>query len=377
MCFTEGMMSTTLLWCWLQWRWLHHDIENMSLPRQLLIVLKLFQEQPGMQDLAKFCGRASLWGTVYALQFLQWWYQREHLLQPLRPHKAPPPPPQRFPYPESLPTTSARGAPKVVVLPEDRTICPLCHRPRQNPAMSCGGYAFCYTCLVPHVQEFGHCPVTGQRMRVEEIRRIRDEGWRGKKSSCSATKTKLTEVEVDIFMCSFNFWRPWRWTCRSRFCRAGKKTEMSAKADVSSSKGCECWEHGSLEWEKECLSASRGWLMRRKDSPWTQIYVQHDTTRWLGTGTASYCNTLQRFYTIFMFHRCKQWCFTGVNSAWFLAHEHCTSLCVAVSDLLQSINGTRAGLNMFELDPKLGHGKQLYHMSMQFLCTLRMHLFMD
>lgn len=129
-----------------------------------------------MQDLAKFCGRASLWGTVYALQFLQWWYQREHLLQPLRPHKAPPPPPQRFPYPESLPTTSARGAPKVVVLPEDRTICPLCHRPRQNPAMSCGGYAFCYTCLVPHVQEFGHCPVTGQRMRVEEIRRIRDEG---------------------------------------------------------------------------------------------------------------------------------------------------------------------------------------------------------
>ena len=119
---------------------------------------------------------SSLWGTVYALQFLQWWYQREHLLQPLRPHKAPPPPPQRFPYPESLPTTSARGAPKVVVLPEDRTICPLCHRPRQNPAMSCGGYAFCYTCLVPHVQEFGHCPVTGQRMRVEEIRRIRDEG---------------------------------------------------------------------------------------------------------------------------------------------------------------------------------------------------------
>ena len=65
----------------------------------------------------------------------------------------------------------------------------------------------------------------------------------------------------------------------------------------------------------------------------------------IGTGTASYCNILQRFYTIFMFHRCKPWCFTGVNSAWFLTHEHCTSLCVAVSDLLQSINGTRAALN--------------------------------
>ena len=99
-----------------------------------------------MQNLLKFCGQASLWGFVYVLQFLQWWYQREHLLQPLRPRKPPPPPPRRFPYPE----TGAAGA-RLVVLPEDRTICPLCHRPRQNPAMSCGGYAFCYTCLVPHV----------------------------------------------------------------------------------------------------------------------------------------------------------------------------------------------------------------------------------
>lgn len=127
---------------------------------------------PGIQDVAKLSGQASLWGTVYVLQFLQWWYQREHLLQPGRPRKAPPPPPRRFPYPDSTTSTGQR----LVVLPEDATICPLCHRQRQNPAMSCGGYAFCYTCLVPHVREFGHCPITGQRMRLEEIRRIRDEG---------------------------------------------------------------------------------------------------------------------------------------------------------------------------------------------------------
>lgn len=127
---------------------------------------------PGIQDVAKLSGQASLWGTVYVLQFLQWWYQREHLLQPGRPKAAPPPPPRRFPYPDSTTSTGQR----LVVLPEDATICPLCHRQRQNPAMSCGGYAFCYTCLVPHVREFGHCPITGQRMRLEEIRRIRDEG---------------------------------------------------------------------------------------------------------------------------------------------------------------------------------------------------------
>eukprot|EP00931_Biecheleriopsis_adriatica_P090277 TRINITY_DN64292_c0_g1_i1.p1 TRINITY_DN64292_c0_g1~~TRINITY_DN64292_c0_g1_i1.p1 ORF type:complete len:120 (+),score=10.18 TRINITY_DN64292_c0_g1_i1:377-736(+) len=117
------------------------------------------------------------------MQFLQWWYQREHLLQPYRQRKAPPPPPHRQPYQEALPHSAASSRPaepgrqdtsSLVLLPEDRTVCPLCHRPRRNPAMSCSGYAFCYTCLLPHVQRFGHCPVTGLPMSVEQVRRIRD-----------------------------------------------------------------------------------------------------------------------------------------------------------------------------------------------------------
>ena len=124
------------------------------------------------QEFLGLCGQASLWGVVYILQFMQWWYHREHLLQPFHPRKAPPPPPEHFPYPESV--ALGRSA-RLALLPEDPTICTLCHRIRVNPAMSCSGYAFCYTCLVPHVQQFGHCPVSGQQMTVPEIRRIRDE----------------------------------------------------------------------------------------------------------------------------------------------------------------------------------------------------------
>ena len=121
----------------------------------------------GFQAL-KLLAAASLWGTVYGMQFLGWWYQRQHLLQPLVPLR-PPAPPRTLGYPESS------SAQKLVVLPLDKRMCPLCQRERRNPAMSCAGYAFCYTCLVPHVQRYGACPVSGLGMAMEEIRRVRDE----------------------------------------------------------------------------------------------------------------------------------------------------------------------------------------------------------
>jgi len=129
-----------------------------------------------MRELVGSLGSASLWGAVYLMQFLQWWYQREHLLQPFRPCKAPPPPPLRPLYQDGAATLSGApgNGPRRVLLPEDRRICPLCHRLRRNPAMSCSGYAFCYTCLVPHVQRFGCCPVTGLSMTAEQVRRVRD-----------------------------------------------------------------------------------------------------------------------------------------------------------------------------------------------------------
>eukprot|EP00930_Biecheleria_cincta_P027207 TRINITY_DN19101_c0_g1_i1.p1 TRINITY_DN19101_c0_g1~~TRINITY_DN19101_c0_g1_i1.p1 ORF type:complete len:367 (+),score=55.43 TRINITY_DN19101_c0_g1_i1:367-1467(+) len=141
-----------------------------------------------LRDSVGSLGAASLWGAVYLMQFLQWWYQRAHLLQPYQPKKAPPPPPERAPYQEALfptavaPRSSGRvaegegGPARLVLLPEDSTICALCHRVRRNPAMSCSGYVFCYPCLLAHVQQHSACPVTGLAMTEVHVRRLREDG---------------------------------------------------------------------------------------------------------------------------------------------------------------------------------------------------------
>lgn len=126
------------------------------------------------QSLASTAGSYSLWGMIYGMQFLQWWYARQHLLQPFRPRKVPPPPPARPPY--ELPTRpSQQGVPpKLVLLPQDRSLCGICLRVRRNPAASTAGYVFCYPCLVRHVRSYGACPATGVPMAPGEERRIRD-----------------------------------------------------------------------------------------------------------------------------------------------------------------------------------------------------------
>lgn len=130
-------------------------------------------------------GSATLWGSMYLLQFLQWWHQREHLLQPYRPRKVPPPPPSRWPYggsslaPTVVPGFKGAASPTplkhLVLLPQDRTICALCHRTRRNPAAACSGYVFCYACLVLYTEQHNCCPVTGMDMTVKQVRRVRNE----------------------------------------------------------------------------------------------------------------------------------------------------------------------------------------------------------
>lgn len=159
-------------------------IWSPSLHGLRLCVVRHFPEPPAAEDedktrlqklwdMASMLGSGSLWGALYLMQFGQWWYQRESLLQPFQPRKVPPPPPQCSPYGSK--NLSPNAALELVLLPQDRRICPLCHRIRRNPALSSSGYAFCFTCLVPHVERCGYCPVTGQATSAQQIRRVRDD----------------------------------------------------------------------------------------------------------------------------------------------------------------------------------------------------------
>lgn len=166
------------------------DVWSPSLHALRLTLVRHMPDPPGEEEgpqsvlerlttAASALGSGALWSTIYLMQFGQWWFAREHLLQPYQPKKVPPAPPPRPPYQDVVlpraPSSAANNVGRLVLLPEDRTVCALCHRMRQNPALSSAGYCFCYTCLIRHVQDFGHCPVSGRAMKVEEVRRVRED----------------------------------------------------------------------------------------------------------------------------------------------------------------------------------------------------------
>ena len=91
---------------------------------------------------------------------------------------------------------------------------------------------------------------------------MRDD--RDTSSECSPTKTKLKTSEGDlvdithlaIHVSGLKFIEFLALKMQILLLSHAHKTEM--KVHVRSSKGCDCWEHSSFEWEKQCLSASRG-----------------------------------------------------------------------------------------------------------------------
>lgn len=102
--------------------------------------------------------------AVFFFKFLEWWYADSNKGAVTTQEPLPPPP----------------EPPKVIVggvtLPEDRTLCPICNKPRVNPTMLPSGFVFCYTCIHPYVQEHGCCPITRMPTQIERLRRVFDEG---------------------------------------------------------------------------------------------------------------------------------------------------------------------------------------------------------
>lgn len=106
--------------------------------------------------------RVALVGGVLGFKVLEWWYtSAEERLNASKALAPPPPPPAMRP---------AHGG---VGLPKKPTHCPLCLKPRQNPALAApSGYAFCYPCLYRYVTDHARCPVTLAPMTHDDIRKL-------------------------------------------------------------------------------------------------------------------------------------------------------------------------------------------------------------
>eukprot|EP01112_Ceratiomyxa_fruticulosa_P010003 TRINITY_DN2625_c0_g3_i1.p1 TRINITY_DN2625_c0_g3~~TRINITY_DN2625_c0_g3_i1.p1 ORF type:complete len:417 (-),score=92.57 TRINITY_DN2625_c0_g3_i1:115-1266(-) len=92
---------------------------------------------------------------IFFFKFIEWWYSENRITQPPLPIPPPPIPPQTK-----------------IMLPTDKTLCPLCSRTRNNPAMSSSGYVFCYPCIFNYVSLYQRCPVTFIPTTQQQIRKI-------------------------------------------------------------------------------------------------------------------------------------------------------------------------------------------------------------
>lgn len=65
--------------------------------------------------------------------------------------------------------TAGRG---FLLPPADKKLCPLCRRERSQPAVSTGGYIFCFSCLIAALRTQSRCPVTGVPCRDIDVIRL-------------------------------------------------------------------------------------------------------------------------------------------------------------------------------------------------------------
>lgn len=101
---------------------------------------------------------------MFGFKILEWWFTSAE--ERLSAGAAlPPPPPPKAPHPH----------PQGVGLPASPGDCPLCRRPRSNPAqVATSGYVFCYPCAFAYVAEHGRCPVSWLPAGLEHLRKLYD-----------------------------------------------------------------------------------------------------------------------------------------------------------------------------------------------------------
>ncbi|KAF3903011.1 hypothetical protein ABW20_dc0109027 [Dactylellina cionopaga] len=115
--------------------------------------------------------------SIFFLKFLEWWYASDFARQlsskstaaiELSRPSVPAPPPAEGKRKEA--------SMKLVELPKDSKICPICKNEMTNPAAIQTGFVFCYPCVYRWIEEDGGpwCPITGAKLLggSEGLRRI-------------------------------------------------------------------------------------------------------------------------------------------------------------------------------------------------------------
>jgi peroxin-12 len=101
--------------------------------------------------------------SVFAFRFLEYYFAAESRMP--RQGTVVPPPPE--------PLLPARGIDLDLTTSRSHTFCPICERPRVNPAACVvSGYVFCYSCIVSYLDKNRRCPVTLLPATTADIIRV-------------------------------------------------------------------------------------------------------------------------------------------------------------------------------------------------------------
>ncbi|XP_012394816.3 peroxisome assembly protein 12 [Orcinus orca] len=109
---------------------------------------------------AASCLSSGLSVGVFFLQFLEWWYSsgNQETIKSLTALPTPPPP-LHLDYNSDSP-----------LLPQMKTVCPLCRKNRVNDTvLATSGYVFCYRCVFNYVKSHRACPITGYPTQVQHL----------------------------------------------------------------------------------------------------------------------------------------------------------------------------------------------------------------
>lgn len=94
--------------------------------------------------------------SVFSYRLLEWWHSPQH---------APPPPPRLLPPPPPPP-------PRLPTAPATAGVCGACRMVPREPTAAPSGYVYCASCALGAARRFQRCPVSGQPMKVEDLRRL-------------------------------------------------------------------------------------------------------------------------------------------------------------------------------------------------------------
>ncbi|XP_033627321.1 peroxisome assembly protein 12-like [Asterias rubens] len=96
--------------------------------------------------------------SIFFLQFLEWWYMSQDNQSRLAVTALPIPKPPKVEQKEKS------------AVPEDVSLCPLCHKHRTNDtALSTSGYVFCYPCIYSFLKGHHCCPVTSYPSKLSHL----------------------------------------------------------------------------------------------------------------------------------------------------------------------------------------------------------------